>query len=259
MKFTPASLLMIACGLPLYYNCLPIAAFAAQKTQVQSANPKPDGLISQGFKPPKRKGPPVSAGGATRGTVCIQGKQLVTPLTPASKWGLTFAQRPQFFWYLPLSSAKTAQFLLLSEADKKILYETTLSLPNQSGIVSYNLPENAPALEINKTYRWLLVLVCDSEDFSTNPRFEGLVERVQPEASLSQKLANADAKKLPAIYAEAGIWYEALSAIAQQRYSNPRNVHSMLGWRQLLNSVGLNAIASQPLLDCCQAENSASK
>lgn len=253
------SLFIVACSLPLYCYCFPIATLATQKIQVQSQNTKPNGLISQVFKPPKRKGPPVSAGGSTRGSVCIRGKQLITSLIPSNKLGLTFAERPQFFWYLPQTSVKTAQFLLLSDQDEQVFYETTLTLPNRPGIVSYTLPENAPSLKINKTYHWYLILVCDQQDFSTNPRVEGWVERIQPETSLAEKLATADARKLPQIYADGGIWHEALTAIAQLRYSEPRNIRYLLNWRQFLNSVGLNAIASEPLLDCCQAENSALK
>ncbi|MBD2362409.1 DUF928 domain-containing protein [Anabaena minutissima FACHB-250] len=250
---------IVACSLPLYFNCFPIATLATQKMQFPSQGTKQDGLISQAFKPPKRGSPPVSAGGSTRGSVCISGKQLITPLIPSNKLGLTFAERPKFFWYVPQTSVKTAKLLLLSDADQNVFYETTLTLPNTPGIVSYTLPESAPPLAIGKTYHWYLTLVCDAQDFSTNPRVEGWVERIQPESSLSEKLATADARKLPYIYAEAGIWHEALTAIAQLRYSEPKNLRNILNWRQFLTSVGLNAIASEPLLDCCQAENSASK
>lgn len=250
---------IVTCSLPVYFYCFPVATLATQKIQLHSENTSQNGLISQTFKPPKRGSPPVSAGGSTRGSFCISGKQLVTPLIPTNKLGLTFAERPKFFWYIPQTSVKTAKFILLADKDQKVFYETTLTLPNKPGIISHTLPESSPALTIGKTYHWYLTLVCHPQDFSANPRVEGWVERIQPESSLSAKLASAEARKLPYLYAEAGIWYEALTAVAQLRYSEPKNLRYVLNWRQFLKSVGLNAIASQPLLDCCQAENSAAK
>lgn len=250
---------IVACGLPLYFYCYPVVTLATEKIQLQPETNKQNQLISQTFKPPKRGNPPVSAGGSTRGSVCISGKKMITPLIPLNKLGLTVAERPKFFWYVPQTSVKTARFVLLSHPNQNMVYETTLTLPNKPGIVSHTLAASAPPLKIGQTYHWYLTLVCDAEDFSTNPRVEGWVERIQPESSLSEKLAKADARKLPYIYAEAGIWHEALTAIAQLRYTEPRNLRYLLNWRRLLTSVGINAIASEPLLDCCQAENSATK
>lgn len=223
--------------LPLNY--LPLAAATVHKESL---------LLSQAFKPPKRPGPPVSAGGSTRGSSCITGKKSLTPLLPTNKLGLTTSQRPTLFWYTPPTSAKTANLALVSHSDQKLVYETTLTLPNQPGIVSYTLPASSPVLVTGKTYRWYLTLVCDSQDFSNNPRVDGWVERIQPESSLSRAVTKADASKLPSIYAEAGIWYEALASLVQLRLSEPKNVTYIANWRQFLQSVKLNAIASEPLL-----------
>lgn len=263
MKCIKPSLYLPIIGLflPCYYNCFAIATLATPTMQFQPQKSQPDGLISQAFKPPKRKGPPVSAGGSTRSTssTCIRDKQKITPLLPLNKLGLTLAERPRLFWYLPQTSVKTAKFLLLADTDQTVIHETTFTLPNRPGIFSYTLPESAPPLKIGKTYHWYLTMVCDPEDFSANPKVEGWVERIQPESSLSEQLATADKRKLAYLYAEAGIWHEALTAIAQLHYGEPRNWRYQLSWRQFLTSVDLNAIAAEPLLDCCQAENSASK
>lgn len=238
----------------LTLNCLPLSAATIQKTQAQSSHTQKGWQISQAFKPPKRQGPPVSAGGSSRGSSCITGNKSITPLIPGNKLGLTLAQRPTLFWSIPSSSAKTADLVLLNDADKKIFYETTLKLPNKTGIISYTLPPNSPPLEIGKSYRWYLTLVCDLPDFSTNPTVDGWVERIQPESSLSRALAKADARKLPSIYAEAGIWHEALASLVQLRRREPKNPTYFVNWRQFLQSVQLNAIASEPLLDCCKSE-----
>jgi len=239
MKCIQLFLSLSVAAFVLPWNYLPLSAATAHKDSR---------LISQAFKPPKRQGPPVSAGGSTRGSSCLTEKKSITPLIPTNKLGLTISQRPTLFWYIPPSSAKTANLALVTYPEQKLLYEATFTLPNQPGIIGYTLPTTSPALEIGKTYRWYLTLVCDSPDFSQNPRVDGWVERIQPESSLSRAIAKADARKLPSIYAEAGIWYEALASLVQLRRSEPKNVTYIANWRQFLQSVKLNAIASEPLL-----------
>jgi hypothetical protein len=252
MKWIPASLYLAAFSLHFCWGIFPASALTAQ---MQSSQTNKTGQISQTFKPPQRGKPPASAGGSTRGASCLAGKKLVTPLIPPDKLGLTLAKRPTFFWYVPRTAVKTAKFVLLADADQQVFYETSFTLPNKPGIMSFTLPESSPALSVGKTYHWYLTIVCDAEDSSENPRVEGWVERTQAELPLSEALAKADLRKLPGIYAEAGIWHEALTTLVKLRRKEPNNLKVKLDWRQFLKSVGLNAIASEPLLDCCTSEN----
>ncbi|MDZ8264370.1 DUF928 domain-containing protein [Nostoc sp. ChiQUE01b] len=245
MKWMKPSLYFVAFSLPLYL----LSAFTAQ-VQAQSYHSNKTWQISQTFKPPQRGKPPASAGGSTRGSSCLTGKKLIIPLIPPDKLGLTFAQHPTFFWYIPPSKLKTAKFLLLTE-DQNVFYETSFTLPNKPGIISFKLPDSAPTLTVGKTYHWYLTIVCDHQDNSENPTVEGWVERTQPGATLSQALAKANLYKLPTIYAEAGIWHEALTSLVQLRRTEPNNFKAKLDWRQFFKSVGLSAIASEPLIDCC--------
>jgi len=210
--------------------------------------------ISQAFKPPKRADPPPSAGGSTRGYACLKGNKKLVSLTPPNKLGLTLAERPTFFWFVPQSSVKTANFVILADQDENVFYETTLTLPNKPGIVSFMLPNTAPKLAVGKTYHWYLTVVCNSQDSSTNPWIDGWIERTQAEASLSAALAKAQPRKLPSLYAEAGIWHEALATAAQLRRTDPQNLRVRIDWWTLLRSVQLTSIASEQLIDCCTSE-----
>ncbi|QKQ74186.1 DUF928 domain-containing protein [Nostoc sp. TCL240-02] len=231
---------------------LPLGLLSALTAQVyaQSYHPNKTWQISQAFKPPQRGKPPASAGGSTRGGSCLIGKKLITPLLPPDKLGLTFAQHPAFFWYVPPIQVKTAKFVLLAE-DQNVFYETSFKLPAKPGIISFKLPESSPGLTVGKTYHWYLTIVCNTQDSSDNPTVEGWVERTQPGSSLSEALVKANVYKLPTIYAEAGIWHEALTSLVQLRRTEPNNFKAKLDWRQFLKSVGLSAIASEPLIDCC--------
>ncbi|HLP92107.1 MAG TPA: DUF928 domain-containing protein [Nostocaceae cyanobacterium] len=249
-KLLKSSISCLLLTLPLSIGVLP--------AQAQSSSFPTPLQISQTFKPPKRPGYPSSAGAATRGSCSNENKE-VKPLIPQNRLGLTFSERPTFFWYQPEKSAKVAQFLLSVDADtvneNKVLYETTIKLPEQAGIVGYTLPENAPTLEVGKTYRWYLTLICDESDSSGNPRVNGWVERIEPENQLLENLNKANFRKLPSIYAEAGIWHEALLALTQLRTTEPDNIFIRMDWRKFMKSVELQELTDEPIIPCCTTEN----
>lgn len=204
--------------------------------------------IAQTFQPPSDKPPSSAAGGATRGS-CEKEDALV-PLMPSNKLGLTLAEYPTLFVYVPKTSAKELKFSLLDRDKGEVIYEMNFNTPSQPGIASITLPANAsPALEENKMYYWYLEMVCDENDPSGNAGVDGWVKRVQPSEKLNEvleKTADGDRAK---VYAENGIWYEAAVNSAQERSSNPA------GWEELLKSVGLSAIASEPMVECCTSQN----
>ncbi|MUG93687.1 DUF928 domain-containing protein [Scytonema sp. UIC 10036] len=256
MKWIQACLCLAAFSLPICWNFIPVSALTPHK---QDDHTPKTWQMSQVFKPPKRGKPPASAGGSTRSSSCFKGNKRLTPLIPSDKLGLTLAKHPTFFWYVPSTSVKTAKFLLLADGDREVLYETVFTLPNEPGIISFKIPNSAPALAIGKTYHWYFTIVCNAEDTSDNPLVDGWIERTQAELPLSQALAKADLWKLPALYAEAGIWHEGLTALVQLRRTEPRSLKVKMDWRQFLKSVGLNAIVSEPSIDCCTADNSLPK
>ncbi|MDX2239561.1 MAG: DUF928 domain-containing protein [Leptolyngbyaceae cyanobacterium bins.302] len=227
------------------------------------ANPTPSRQrsfqISQSFKPPSRGTAPPTAGSATRsgtlGNSCLTSGKQLTSLMPQTRLGLSYSGNPTFYWYVPPSSAKTAKFILLSNDDADVHYETTLNLPKTSGIVSFALPSTVPPLEVGKQYHWYLVVSCNENDQIANPSLEGWVERVEPTPDLSSQLQKADFKSRARIYAENGIWYEAVTTLATLRQTNPKDAATIAGWNELLKSVNLDAIAAEPLYQATLSQN----
>ena len=248
MKLTHKSLFFLAFSVTL---CSQIGL-----GQAQSYPKLKTWQISQKFKPRvDNKRNPVTDGGATRGKSCLKKKELLIPLTPYNLVGLTLAKHPTFFWNMPDSTAKFLNFTILADGETENLYESKLPIPNAAGIMSFTLPQNAPQLEINQTYKWSINVVCDPEDSSANIRMSAWVERIQPDASLLQKLQNSDFRNLSNVYGEAGIWYEGLNAIIRQRCTQPNNLAVKIKWKQFLESAGLNDITSQKLVNSCVVTN----
>ncbi|MEH1869189.1 MAG: DUF928 domain-containing protein [Nostoc sp.] len=209
--------------------------------------------ISQRFIPPNRSAPQTTAGGGSRGgSRSLEGKETLTPLMPPIKLGLTLAERPTFYWFVPQMPGQTAHFSLLE--DNRIFYETTFKLPNESGIIGFTLPTKAPSLEVGKKYHWYMSIASSSEELADEISVEGWVERIQPTADLLKQIARTNPKQLSQVYATSGIWYEVLDTLVKQRLTEPSDRTVMANWQALLESVGLNNLVSKPLLNSCNSQ-----
>lgn len=162
----------------------------------------------------------------------------------------TVAGHPTILLSLPEHTAQQAEFYLKEAGKDDILYETTVTLPGDSGIVSVPLPDDGrlPALEEGKTYNWYFFMICSSQDMANEPYVEGQIERVEPSPKLVAELRNASPRDRAAIYANAGIWYDCLNILAQLRRSAPNDSAIASDWAALLESVGLDTIAPKPLI-----------
>jgi Domain of Unknown Function (DUF928) len=190
------------------------------------------------FGTPGDRAPSDSAGGATRS----EAPPAMTAVIPPTKVGRTMSARPTFFVYLPPTLSKEA-FFSLQDEQGNTHYQTRLKISGQGGIVSVTLPENATGLEIGKNYMWVFAPIPpDGILRPDNYVVTGWVKRVEATGNTaSSPLEQATA------LAQAGIWYDTLSVLAAAKRSQPNNSNLVKEWRELLEQVGLNAIATQPL------------
>ncbi|MEG4633114.1 DUF928 domain-containing protein [Microcoleus sp. AR_TQ3_B6] len=186
------------------------------------------------------------------GSTCDERSKIkLTALVPESLIGRTVSEYPVFFFYLPKSDFDDtqAEFALIDEKDN-FIYETPLKIKNSPGVMSVSIPanKNVPPLEAGKNYRWSIALICYPEDRSTDVVATGIVRRVELSADILRELDAADPPQKTVIYAQNGIWQDALSTLAAVRRANPNNTDLAADWESLLDSVKLGEIAAEPLL-----------
>ena len=170
----------------------------------------------------------------------------------------TVSERPTFFIHVPQTSTKNATFIIqkeISATEDEIVYEQNVALPETPGIVSISLPANAAALEVGQSYYWTFQVICDSNDRGKDLTVDGAVQRIELDSSLANKLQQAEPRDRPAIYAEAEIWTDALSTLADLRKANPNNQQLQDDWNDLLNSVGLDKVAQATVIDSLNRVN----
>ncbi|MFB2981470.1 DUF928 domain-containing protein [Microseira sp. BLCC-F43] len=203
------------------------------------------------FEPPGDGKPDDTAGGASRNGGCLQGVTnsggCIVPLMPATKDGLTTTERPTFFVYVADSAAKELFFSLRDDRDNAV-YQAKIPINGQTGIVSVKLPDNAPALEVGKTYQWAFIMVGEQGLRPDSPGVRGEVRRVELNPELKSEIAQGKPLERAELYGKNGIWFDTVATLAQARREQPNDTTLVANWQDLLKSVGLDAIAKEPLL-----------
>jgi hypothetical protein len=210
------------------------------------------------FRLPDRGAPGSREWGGVRNAGCVKGQKKLTALLPTTNLGYTISTHPTLLIYVPEVKADTAEFILeenqRDSTSYRRIYSTKLSLKQTSGFVSVTLPPNISPLEVDRQYRWSFMVMCDADDFSGNPTVEGWIQRVEASSTLRTNLQQSPVTAHAAIYAESGIWFEALSSLAKQRQDSPHDQALLQDWRDLLESVKLDPrLALEPWLKCCTA------
>ncbi|MEH1800298.1 MAG: DUF928 domain-containing protein [Nostoc sp.] len=246
--------LKLAFGISLVSLCFtPVQAQPVKSEILASgifnAPPPPDDINAPGNR----------VGGGKRGCesmdkqLATSKKKRLTALVPVYQFpnaelvfGLTTISHPTFWFYVPYDVATvSAEFVLQNEAGQTI-YQSPVSLSGTPGVVSLSLPSTASPLEIGKRYHWYFNTYCNLQQ---PPVFvNGWVKRVEPNPVLKSQLETATPKQRVALYATNGIWYESLTASAELRRLDPKRTD----WANMLQSVGLNDIASEAIVDCCE-------
>lgn len=189
-------------------------------------------------------------GGGTRGECPIQAKRL-TALVPENNLGLTVADYPTFFFYVPESPIPTTvEFVLLDDSDRQV-YETSFMTAGTGGVINLSLPANAglPPLTIGKNYHWYFSIVCNPVNRAEDIFVEGWVQRVELDPILAIKLDKASMQEQVNLYAAAGLWHEAITTLNHLRRDRPNDPTLIANWIQLLQSVELDTIAQEPLFN----------
>jgi hypothetical protein len=156
--------------------------------------------------------------------------------------GLTQENRPNFLVYLPQTNAKTVEFSLYDEKMNGI-YQVSVPVPNQAGLVNIRLPDNAPALVKDKPYYWSFALVCNAADRTEDWVVGGWIEYTEPNANVQKQLDQVAGIEDVSIYAKNGFWYDAVTKLVELQQATPNQPQLAKTWIELLQSVGLGAIA----------------
>ncbi|MBW4468957.1 MAG: DUF928 domain-containing protein [Stenomitos rutilans HA7619-LM2] len=186
-------------------------------------------------------------GGATRDRCpTIQPPQPpLTALVPATPDGTPFVEktiqdRPIFWFYVPFvpTSSRNAEFAIFDESEKDV-YAAKFLLTQQPGIVRLQLPNTMPALQEGKRYRWVFSVICNAANRSGDATVNGWVQRVSLTPELNRQLQQKNELTVISAYANAALWHEMLTAMAEFQRQKPQNSQAKATWMSTLHLLGL--------------------
>ena len=217
---------------------------AAAKQPVAAAETQPPGALV--YVPPKTGAPRGRVGGGARGGAqgpSGGGPVSLSVLAPDHP-GLTVEAQPTLYWYLSRSANAPVEFTIMTDETTRPLFETRISESGQPGVQRVRLADYGVHLDPGVAYRWYVALVPEPARRSRDVLAGGVIERVEPPSGLEAKLSKAPAADAPRIFAEAGIWYNAIASLSALIEASPRDAALKEQRAVLLEQVGLKNVAA---------------
>jgi hypothetical protein len=165
----------------------------------------------------------------------------ISTLTPSEGAALTTREQPSLFAFVSDQTNHEVRFTVTepAKADPAFVFAVSQCAP---GIRRVNLAEYGLTLPVGKDLKWSIIVRPDKDNRSLDLFSIGNIKRVQPDPALVKKLKDAPPSEHAAIYAEAGIWYDALGALADQIAANPNDADLLAQQRAFLDQVGLTKV-----------------
>ena len=191
------------------------------------------------YRPPLRGVPAGRVAGGTRGVDTLL--PLLCTLAP-DHVGLTVSEQPLLCFFLAQSTDFPLEFTIIEHRGVFPLLETRLQPPLGAGIHTIRLADYGKHLREGIQYRWFVALVLDENHRAKDILASATIECVPQRDEFKEKLRKTDAAQAASIFAENGIWYDALATLSNAIEDGPNS--SLIRKRAfLLEQVGLTEAA----------------
>jgi hypothetical protein len=196
--------------------------------------------------PPPAPDKPPTAPTGTRGN-CSFGEIALGAIASEPSLITTTAAYPVLLFYIPETSAGTAEFVLVN-ASGELIYNTRLEIQDNKGIMRVSFPPEAasPLAQTGNPYRWEFAIICDESDRAGDDIADGQLQRLPLSADIQKQLQQANDRDRLSIYREQGLEDDAVIVIDRLRRQNPRDKQLQNAWKEWLEKSGLEELTEIP-------------
>ena len=195
------------------------------------------------YVPPEIGVPSRRIGAGTRG----MGRQASLQILAPDHLGYTTEEQPTLYWYLAERTTTPIVFTIREEGAVEPLVDVELPSPDQAGVQPVRLAQHGVKLRPGASYQWFISLVPDPARRSKDFTVGAWISRREPDAALRARLAEAKDGRKEAIYAQSGIWYDAIDALSARIASAPSDRGLREQRAALLEQAGLSEVAAYDL------------
>jgi hypothetical protein len=144
----------------------------------------------------------------------------LTALVPGNGKGLTTAEYPVFWFYIPYAPEEihSIEFSLHDRNETTTLYSTSVQLTQTPGVIGISLSQSPEYdLKVNESYHWYFTVKCQPKETSEEDDIvlDGWVTRVEQGSNLV-------------------LWYDKLTNLAKRYLSEPQNPEVKKAWAELM-------------------------
>ena len=188
------------------------------------------------YKPPSRGAPSSRVGGGTRSIIP---PRQIWALAP-DHTGLTTREQPSLYWFVAKPVTAYLELTAINDKAAKPLLELTIATPPMAGVQRVDLARHGVRLQPGVEYHWNVSFHGDPKQRSNSAR----IERLVPDAALAKRLEATPKAGQPAVYAEEGLWYDAIAAIGELIERSPNDADLRRQRAALLEQAGLPEAAA---------------
>lgn len=164
----------------------------------------------------------------------------MTPRTISELAPRTISERPTIYFLSPKFNGSVT-FKITQIGKPKSSYKKEFKLNAEKGVIAFRIPDDAPTLEVGKTYKWTLNL--NGEQDFDDTGINGYIHRITPQQQLVDQLKNTSSPiDRAALLGQSGIWYETIQTLAEAKRTMPKNSEVAQEWSELLQSVNLGDV-----------------
>ena len=216
-----------------------ISAEQEKNVKSQQAGKPAATLLRIIYKPPLLDAPPARVGGSTPGT---GGKAAILQVLAPDHAGLTTQAQPTLYWYASTPVVVRFEIAPINEDGAAPLLNVEAGSKKLAGIQQLDLGDHNISLLPELTYQWSVTLVADEGSRSADVIASGLIEHMEPGEGLISRIERSHGTELVDVYANEGIWYDALETISSMIEESPGDKGLEAIRASLLDQVGLQIV-----------------
>lgn len=156
---------------------------------------------------------------------------------------LTTREQPSLFWYQTAAAKMRFELTLTEPKNPQPLLKVATDKAD-GGIHRVSLAKHRVTLKPGVAYKWTIAWVPDPANRSQDVIASGTIQRIAPDAKLTAALADVKGLDKAAVYAQHGIWYEALETVSNEIDAAPKNKALRAQRAALLDQAGLKDAAT---------------
>jgi hypothetical protein len=165
------------------------------------------------YKPPLLGAPGGRLAAGTRG---VESKKLYFALLAPRHTGLTHSEQPTLYWFSSEAAKCPVELTVLMGQEMKLILKIRIADGTQAGFHPIHLSDHGICLQIGIGYQCFVSMLTDPKHPSKDIIAGGAIERIAFPKNFQKRLNETDIKWVPHVYAEEGIWYDAMNALSSR-------------------------------------------